>query len=67
MVDEFNADVLEPLGADLEAGTRVVFAPDAVGGNDLFARYLAPTLHVWTYNVGGDKPWSWCSRSGPRT
>lgn len=54
-VADVDRRVVEPLDAALPDGARVVFAPNAVGGNDYLAGYLATGAHLWTYNVGGDK------------
>ncbi len=54
-VDSFDAQVLEPLDLVLPENVNVLFAPNAVGGNDFLANYLAPQLGITTYNVGGDK------------
>jgi hypothetical protein len=41
-----------PLAARLTPGSKVFIVPY---GNDVMANYLAPRLHVTTYNIGGDK------------
>lgn len=45
-------DLLAPLRADIEAGSRVAFIPRR---NDFIVNYLAARLQLYSYNVGGDK------------
>jgi hypothetical protein len=51
----FDRDVTDPMNAAIESDARVIFWPNAIGGNDFLANYLAPRIDVWTYNVGNDK------------
>lgn len=54
-VQDVDSRVVEPLDEALPHGARVIFAPNAVDGNDYLAGYLATGADLWTYNVGGDK------------
>lgn len=47
-----DRDVVKPMSVDLAPGSLVLFLPIT---NDILAHYLAPRLHVTTYNVSGDK------------
>lgn len=51
----FNQNVIQPLETYIQPGERILFYPNAVGGNDYLASYIAPKLEAWTYNIGGDK------------
>lgn len=54
-IDKFNSQVIEPLKSYVNKNDLVVFYPNAVGGNDYLANYIAPMLDIHTYNVGNDK------------
>lgn len=64
-VRQFDADVLDPMRAAVPEGTRVVFAPGAIGGNDYLANYLAPMMGVRAHNIGGDKALAEVRRTRP--
>ncbi|MBM7331464.1 hypothetical protein JS562_52400, partial [Agrobacterium sp. S2] len=55
MIADIDATVVEPLDAALPDGARVLIAPNAAGGNDFIASYLATGADIALYNIGGDK------------
>lgn len=64
-VGQFDAEVVAPLDDATRDGARVVFYPNAVGGNDYLAGYLATGAHLQTYNAGGDKTLAEARESWP--
>lgn len=62
----FKNDVTLALGNYLKPGERVVFYPDASGGNDYLINIIAPSLHIYAYNVGGDKSLALARQNWPR-
>jgi hypothetical protein len=52
---QFDAEVVRPLDAATPDWSRVLFLPNAAGGNDFLAVRIAAGAHLWTYNAGGDK------------
>lgn len=56
--DQFNAfykSVISPLENETNPGEKVIFYPNAIGGNDYLANYIVPELKIQSYNVGNDK------------
>jgi hypothetical protein len=57
-VEQFTADVVDPLVGEVAEGERVVLvnpSPQGSGTNFYLANWLCPQLDVRCYNVGGDK------------
>ena len=65
MIARFDADVIAPLDNALPDRSRVIIAPNAAGGNDFLAGYIATGAHLWMYNVGGDKSVSDARKTWP--
>ena len=52
-INNFNTKVINPLSENLEKNESVLFYPSR--GNDYLVNYIAPYVHINTYNIGNDK------------
>lgn len=61
---KIDRDILYPLRQDVAKGEVVAFLP---WGNDFLVNYLAPSLNIKSYNIGGDKNVEEARKSWPET